>query len=89
MKIFCQNLKLTQLLRKFKITETNGYNMFGEWTETDCHNYEISTTWETKPWTTPQKTSRLLMGPNWSRILKVCKLYEDDLTLQNLHFSVC
>ena len=28
----------------------------------DCHNYEISTMWETKPRTTPQKTSRLLMG---------------------------
>jgi len=63
MKLFCQNLKLTQLQRKFKITETNGYNIFGEWKETDCHNYEISTMWETKPWTTPQMTSKLLMGP--------------------------
>jgi hypothetical protein len=33
-KIFCQNLKLTQLQRKFKNTETNGYT-FGEWTEID------------------------------------------------------
>jgi hypothetical protein len=66
MRIFCQNLKLTQLQRNFKITETNGY-MFGEWTETDRQtatlNYEISTTWETNQRTTPQKTSRLLMGP--------------------------
>jgi len=26
-------------------------------------NYEISTMWETKPKTTPQKISRLLVGP--------------------------
>ena len=41
--------------------------MFGELTETDRQaailNYEISTMWETKTWTTNQKTSRLLMGP--------------------------
>ena len=41
MKAFYQNLKLTQMLRKVKITEINGYNVFGEWTETDrqtdCH----------------------------------------------------
>jgi hypothetical protein len=36
--------------------------MFGEWTETDCHVYEISTTWETKPWTTLQKTSETVNG---------------------------
>ena len=29
-------LKLNQFYRKFKITEINGYNMFGEWTQTDC-----------------------------------------------------
>jgi hypothetical protein len=23
--------------RKFKITEINGHNIFGEWTERDCH----------------------------------------------------
>ena len=63
MKIFRQNLKLTQLQRKFKITETNRYSIFGEWKETDCHNYEISTMRETKPWTTPQETYRLLMEP--------------------------
>lgn len=34
---FYQKLKLTQLQIKFKITEINGHNMFGEWTETDCH----------------------------------------------------
>ena len=37
MKVFYQNLKLTQVYRKFKITQRNRYNMFGEWTETDCH----------------------------------------------------
>jgi hypothetical protein len=26
-------------------------------------NYEISTTWEKKPWTTPQNTSCMLMEP--------------------------
>ena len=38
--------------------------MLGEWTETDSAtlNYEILTTWETKPWTNPQKTSGLLNG---------------------------
>ena len=30
--------------------------------QTATLNYEISTMWETKPRTTPQKTSRLLMG---------------------------
>jgi len=35
MKIFYQNLKLTQLYRKFQVTKINGYNMFGVWTETD------------------------------------------------------
>jgi hypothetical protein len=25
------------LLRKFKITEINVYNIFSEWTMTDCH----------------------------------------------------
>jgi hypothetical protein len=38
-----------------------GHNMFGGWTETDRQtatlNCEISTMWETKPRTTPQKTS--------------------------------
>jgi len=28
--------------------------------QTTTHNYEISTTWETKPRMTPQKTSQLL-----------------------------
>jgi hypothetical protein len=36
-KRFYQNLKRTQLLRKFKITEINVYNIFSEWTMTDCH----------------------------------------------------
>ena len=67
MKAFYQNLKLTQMLRKVKITEINGYNVFGEWTETNRQtatlNYEKRTMWETKPRTTPQKTSRLLMEP--------------------------
>jgi len=41
--------------------------MFGEWTETDrqtdTFNYEISAVWETKPRTTPQRASVLLVGP--------------------------
>jgi hypothetical protein len=37
MKIFYENLKLSQLYRKYKITEISGYNMFDEWTETDYH----------------------------------------------------
>jgi len=32
-KIFYQNLILTQVYRKFKIRERNGSNMFYEWTE--------------------------------------------------------
>jgi len=36
---------------------TNGHR------QTATLNYEISTMWETKPRTTPQKTSRLWMGP--------------------------
>ena len=35
--IFYQNLKLTQFQRKSKVTEINGYSMFGERTQTDCH----------------------------------------------------
>ena len=54
--------------------------MFGEWTDrqtdrqTATLNYEISTMWETKPRTTLQKTSRLLMGAEqvtWSTTLQV------------------
>jgi len=43
MKIFYQNLKLTQLLSKLQITDINWYNMFGELTTT--LHYEISTMW--------------------------------------------
>jgi len=59
MKIFDQNSKFTQLQRKFSITEINGYNMLGKWTE---QTTAISTIWEMKPRMTSQKTSRLLMG---------------------------
>jgi len=31
--------------------------------QTDTPNYEMSTIWETKPRTTPQKTSGLIVGP--------------------------
>jgi len=41
-------------------------------------SYEISTIWEMKPRTTPQKTSRLLMRPEQSQGLICCKLYDDD-----------
>ena len=44
--------------------------------QTATLNYEISTVWETKPRTTTQKTSRLLMGP--VQELKPCKLCDDD-----------
>jgi len=33
------------------------------WRQTATLNYEISTMWEMKPKTTPQKTSILLIGP--------------------------
>jgi len=59
MKIFYQNSKLTQLQRKFRITEINGYNTLRKWTE---HTTAISTVSDMKPRTTPQKTSSLLMG---------------------------
>ena len=51
--------------------------MFGEWRQT-THNYEISTTWETKTRMTPQKTSQLLWDWNRSQGLKPCQLYDDD-----------
>jgi len=44
--------------------------------KTTTLNYEISTMWETKPRTTPQKTSQLLMGSEQSRGPKPCKLYD-------------
>jgi len=70
-KIIYQSLKLTQLQRQFKITEINGYNMFGEWiAQTSTLNYEMSTTWETKPRTNLQKTSPSLMGPEQVTRLK-------------------
>jgi len=51
--------KINPGIKKIKITETNGYNMYGEWTETGYTlNYEISATWEMKSRTTPQKTYR-------------------------------
>jgi len=37
LKIFHQNLKLTQLKRKLKITGINDYDTFSEWPQTDCH----------------------------------------------------
>jgi hypothetical protein len=34
-------IKINPAVKKYKITELNGYNVFGEWTETqrqtDCH----------------------------------------------------
>jgi hypothetical protein len=45
--------------------------------QTATLNYEISTIWETKPRTFPQKDSRLLMGPEQVTGLKPCKLYAD------------
>jgi len=43
-------------------------------------NYEISTVQETKPGTTPHKTSRPLMGTGAGHevYVKPCKLYDDD-----------
>jgi len=37
--------------------------MFSDWRETTTLNYVISTMWEMKPQTTPQKTSELLKEP--------------------------
>jgi len=34
-KTFYRNLKLTRFERKLKDKEINGYNKFGQWTETD------------------------------------------------------
>jgi hypothetical protein len=53
-----QNSKLTQLQRKFRITEINGYNTLSKWTE---QTTAISTMSEMKL-RTPQKTSSLLMA---------------------------
>lgn len=44
--------------------------------QTTYLNYEISTMRVTKPTTTSQKNSRLLMGPE--RGLKPCRLCNDD-----------
>ena len=44
-------------------------------TETATLNYEILTMWET---TTPQKTSRLLMGPELVTKPKSLQAYDDD-----------
>jgi len=41
-------------------------------------NYEISTVWETKPRTNPQRTSGLLIGPEQVTGSKPCKVYDDD-----------
>jgi hypothetical protein len=60
MKIFYQNSKLTQLQQKFRITEINGYNVLSKLSE---QTTALSTMWETKLRTAPQKTSCLLMGP--------------------------
>ena len=49
--------------------------------QTTTLNYEISTMWETKPRTTLQKTSRLLMGPEqvtWSSALQANDDDDDD-----------
>jgi hypothetical protein len=37
MKIFYQNSKFTQPLKKFRSTEINGYIKFREWTKTDYY----------------------------------------------------
>jgi len=46
--------------------------------QTATLNCEISTMWKTKPRTTPQKASRLLMGLEQFTMPKPCKLYDDD-----------
>jgi hypothetical protein len=45
---------------------------------TDKFNYGISAVWNTKPGTTPQNISRLLMGPEEVAKPSPCKLYNDD-----------
>jgi len=44
--------------------------------QTATLNYEISTVWETKPRTTPQKNSRLLMGPEQVTRPKTLQAYD-------------
>ena len=48
------------------------------WRQTAIINYAISPMWDTEPMTTPQKTSRPLMGPEQLRRSKTLKLYDDD-----------
>jgi len=45
--------------------------------QTATLKYEISTVWETKPRTTPQKNSRLLMGPEQVTRPKTLQAYND------------
>jgi len=62
-KIFYQNLKINTVVKKFKISEINGYKIYSAngQSQTATLNYGISCMWETKTRTNPQKTSRLLM----------------------------
>ena len=46
--------------------------------QTATFNYEISTVWETMPRTTPQKTYRLLMGPEQVTRPKTLQADDDD-----------
>jgi len=59
MKVFNKNLKTNTVLKKMQknTCSANGQR------QTAILNDELSTMWETKPRTTPLKTSRLLMGP--------------------------
>jgi hypothetical protein len=46
--------------------------------QTATLSYEISTMWETKPRTAPQKASRLLMGPEQVARPKTLQAYDND-----------
>jgi hypothetical protein len=46
--------------------------------QTAILNYEISTICETKQKKTPQKVSKLLVGPEQVTMHEHCKLYDDD-----------
>jgi hypothetical protein len=58
-------LKINPVVKNIQNFWINGHSVLGEWTEPACHTLIIiiSAMWETKPRTTPQKTSRTLMGP--------------------------
>ena len=58
---------INPVVKKIQNCRNKWIQQVRQWTETDrqthCNNYDISAVWETKPRTTPQKASSLLMRP--------------------------